>query len=120
LAPDAVIPEDIGEEMASALRIPLAEVKAFHGAGCIECNQKGYRGRVAVYEFFVMTEDVADLLGPNLRTGQLRAAARQHGWRSLRQQGWSKVQNGLVSIAEVQRLTWRIKQPGLELPDAAP
>jgi general secretion pathway protein E/type IV pilus assembly protein PilB len=120
LEPDAVIPEDIGEEMASALRIPLAEVKAFHGAGCIECNQKGYRGRVAVYEFFVMTEDVADLLGPNLRTGQLRAAARQHGWRSLRQQGWSKVQNGLVSIAEVQRLTWRIKQPGLELPDAAP
>jgi general secretion pathway protein E/type IV pilus assembly protein PilB len=31
--------------------------------------------------------------------------ARRYGWRSLREEGWIKVQNGLISLAEQQRLT---------------
>jgi len=57
---------------------------------------------------------VVDLLGPSIKTGQLRAAARVHGWRTLREHAWSKVQAGLVSISEIQRLTRRIKPSALE------
>ncbi|HNQ90129.1 MAG TPA: ATPase, T2SS/T4P/T4SS family [Verrucomicrobiota bacterium] len=107
--PDPDLPADLREEQAQALGISPDAVQASRGAGCVECNQKGNRGRVALYEFFIMTEDVADLLGPSIRAGQLRAAARTHGWRSLRHQGWSKVQAGLVSVPELQRLTRRIR-----------
>ncbi len=117
LAPDTAIPDELREEMASALRLQPPEVMAFKGKGCVECNQKGYRGRVAIYEFFVLSEDIADMLGPDVRTGRLRAAARQHGWRPLREEGWQKVQAGLISIDELQRLTRRIKQTSIDSGD---
>ena len=82
-----------------------AEVRASRGLGCVECNQKGHRGRVAVYEFFLLNEEINDLIQPGLRTGQLRDAARKVGWRSLREMGWLKVQRGLIPLSEQERWT---------------
>ena len=108
LEPDLHIPDPLREEMAHALEIPLAEITASRGTGCVECNHKGYRGRVAIYEFFLINDAVADLIGPDVKTGQLREAARASGWRSLREHGWLKVQHGLIPIAEQERMTRRI------------
>ena len=105
---DTAIPDGLRKEMAKALGIKPAEVKAWKGRGCIECNQKGYRGRVAIYEFFLVNDEIADMIGPGLKTGQLRQAIRKYGWRSLRELAWGKVQAGLIPIAELQRLTHRI------------
>ncbi len=112
--PDPDLPADLRQEMAAALALAPETVQAFRGEGCIECQLKGHRGRVAIYECFVMTDEVADLLGPSVKTGQLRAAARVHGWRTLREHAWPKVQAGLVAISEIQRLTRRIKPSALE------
>jgi len=109
--PDNNIPERIRKEMADFLKIPPADVRAFKGAGCIECNQQGCRGRVALYEFFVVTDEIADLIEPNVKTSQLREAARKYGWTSLREQGWIKVQNGIIPLSEQQRLTHKIFLP---------
>jgi general secretion pathway protein E/type IV pilus assembly protein PilB len=102
---DKEIPESTREEMAASLSLPPAAIRAWKGRGCVECNQKGHRGRVAVYEFFLLDEKIADLIQPGLRTGELRAAARKLGWRSLREMAWSKVQQGLVPISEQERWT---------------
>jgi type II secretory ATPase GspE/PulE/Tfp pilus assembly ATPase PilB-like protein len=102
---DRSIPESVREEIAAALSIPAGEVKAWKGRGCVECNQKGHRGRVAIYEFFLLNEDVAELIHPGLRAGQLREAARKIGWRSLREMAWLKVQRGLIPISEQERWT---------------
>ncbi len=102
------IPDAIRDEMAAALGMPPAAVRAFQGRGCVECGQKGCRGRVAIYEYFLMNDEVADLLGASVKTSELRAAARRHGWRSLREEGWRKVQEGLVPLSEIQRLTRRL------------
>lgn len=106
---DQQMPNDIKEEMAETLKLSTSEVKAWTGEGCVECNHKGYRGRVALYEFFVMTEDISDRIGPDLRTGQLRELARRHGWQSLRERGWHKVQQGMIPVEEQTRLTRRIR-----------
>jgi type II secretory ATPase GspE/PulE/Tfp pilus assembly ATPase PilB-like protein len=103
--PDPEIPSELRKEMAASLGLAEQEVKAFRGAGCVECNSRGYRGRVAIYEFFLMTDVVADLIEPGVRTGSLRRAAREEGWRSLRENSWIKVQQGLIPMAEQQRLT---------------
>ena len=63
-----------------------------------------------MYEFFVMSEEIADLLGSEIKTGRLRGAVRARGWRPLREKGWQKVQEGLIPASEVQRLTYRVRQ----------
>jgi general secretion pathway protein E/type IV pilus assembly protein PilB len=105
---DRNIPEPIREEMAAALGLAPAEVKAWKGRGCVECNQKGHRGRVAIYEFFLVSEAIADLIQPGLKTGGLRSAARKLGWKSLREMAWLKVQRGLIAISEQERWTRQI------------
>ncbi len=107
---DREIPESTCDEMAAALGMAPAEVRAWKGRGCVECNQKGHRGRVAIYEVFLLNEAICDLIQPGLRTGDLRAAARKLGWRSLRELAWLKVQRGLIPISEQERWT-RIIDP---------
>jgi type II secretory ATPase GspE/PulE/Tfp pilus assembly ATPase PilB-like protein len=108
LEPDPDIPENLREEMSRALGMAPAEIRAWRGGGCIECNGNGARGRVAIYEFFLIHDEIADLIGPGVKTGELRAAARKFGWRSLREQAWVKVQHGLIPLTEQQRMTRRI------------
>jgi type II secretory ATPase GspE/PulE/Tfp pilus assembly ATPase PilB-like protein len=105
---DADIPGSIRDEMAKALGMPPEQVKAWKGRGCVECNHRGQRGRVAVYEFFLVSESIADQIQPGLRTGELRAAARQLGWKSLREMAWLKVQRGQIPISEQERWTRQI------------
>lgn len=99
------IPAPTREEMALALGLSAEQVRAWKGSGCVECNQKGYRGRTAIYEFFLLNEAIADLIQPNLHTAELRSAARKLGWRSLREMAWRKVQQGLIPISEQERWT---------------
>jgi type II secretory ATPase GspE/PulE/Tfp pilus assembly ATPase PilB-like protein len=113
--PDPEIPSHVRAEMADTLRVSPAEVKACRGRGCVECNQKGYRGRVAIYEFFLPNEQTAELIRPGVSTGQLREGARGSGWRSLREMAWFKVQRGIISIAEQERWT-----RGIEIPVVGP
>ncbi len=105
---DTAIPKHIREEMAKSLNISPSDVKAFKGKGCVECHQQGYRGRIALYEFFTLNEEIIDAINPGVKAGSLRELAKRDGWRSLRELGWSKVQSGIISIEEQQRLTFRI------------
>ncbi len=107
---DTDIAPAVREEMSQVLGIAPEAVQAWKGSGCVECSQKGHRGRVAVYEFFLLNQQIADLIQPGLKTGELREAARQVGWRSLREMGWKKVQLGLIPISEQERWT-RILDP---------
>lgn len=109
--PEPSIPDGAREEMAAALGISPGEAKAWRGRGCVECNQKGYRGRVAVYEFFLLNDQIADLIRPGLRTTELRLVARKFGWKSLREMAWHKVQAGLIPLAEQDRWTRLIEPP---------
>jgi len=111
--PDLAIADSAREEMAAGLGVPAEQVKAWKGRGCVECNQKGHRGRVAIYEFFLLNEAIADLIQPGLRTAELREAARKLGWRSLREMAWHKVQKGLIPLSEQERWTRTIDPSAL-------
>lgn len=119
-AEDSEIPDSTRQEMASSLGIPSEDVMAWKGKGCVECNQKGHRGRVAIYEFFLIDEAIADLITPGLKTGSLRNAARALGWRSLREMAWHKVQRGLIPLAEQERWTRLIDSSALRAGNPQP
>jgi type II secretory ATPase GspE/PulE/Tfp pilus assembly ATPase PilB-like protein len=93
------------QEMARSLGLAEGEVRAWRGRGCVECNQLGYRGRVAILEVFLLDEAVQDMVSRHASTMELREAARQRGMRSLRDAGWEKVAQGLTTVEEVARIT---------------
>jgi type II secretory ATPase GspE/PulE/Tfp pilus assembly ATPase PilB-like protein len=102
---DQELSRRIRAEMAEVLGVPAEDVKAWKGKGCIECNHTGYRGRVAIYEFFLMDEELQDMVASHRTTGDLRKAAIERGMRTLRMDGWEKVAAGMTSIEEITRIT---------------
>ena len=103
--PAEEIPERIRKEMAQALDLDPAAVRAWRGAGCVECGDTGYRGRIAAYEFFLMDDELEDMVTRGATSVVIRDNARKKGMRNLRMDGWKKVQNGMTSIDEVLRIT---------------
>ena len=95
--------------MAKSLELPLAEVRIYRGRGCLECNQTGYRSRVAISEIFLLDEKVQDMVSRHSPTMELRQAARDAGMRTLRDSGWEKVHAGLTAVEEVTRVTGNLQ-----------
>lgn len=102
---DEFITRRVRAEIADVLDIPSEDVSAWHGEGCLECNHTGYKGRVAIYEFFLLDEEITDMVSAGRTTSELRKAAIERGMRTLRMDGWEKVAAGLTSVEEVTRIT---------------
>lgn len=71
--------------------------------GCSKCN-KGYKGRVGVYETMAMTPEIAQVIMDNGSSLDILATAKQQGFRSLRQSGLRKVIQGVTSLEEMNRV----------------
>jgi general secretion pathway protein E len=85
---------------------PMGEtVPSFRGAGCERCFGTGYKGRVGIFEMMEMDEDIRKLVMANADASELTAAARKHGMRPLREDGWLKVATGVTTADEVIRVT---------------
>ncbi|MDB4473387.1 GspE/PulE family protein [Opitutaceae bacterium] len=75
------------------------------GQGCEECHSTGYRGRVALFEFFVVNEEVERMIHENASLLELRQYARAQGMQSLREDGLHKAAAGVTTLAEVLAAT---------------
>lgn len=89
-----------GVHVSTDLEIPRAKV-----GGCKECRGRGYRGRIGIFEVIFMNEELRDLTLQHVSTSELRRLAVKLGMRSLREDGWQKVTQGMTTIDEVLRLT---------------
>ncbi len=83
----------------------LKNHKFFKGTGCSSCNDSGYKGRIGIYEIFILTPDIGDLIFANEPSSVIRERARANGMRSLRDDALRKAESGISSIEEVIRLT---------------
>jgi general secretion pathway protein E len=81
------------------------QVETWRGAGCLHCMNTGYTGRVGIFELMEMHEDLRSLVMANADAGQLTVAARKHGMRNLREDGWEKIGRGVTTVDEVMRVT---------------
>ena len=79
--------------------------KGYKGAGCDKCRQTGYKGRVGVYELFVLGDELRDVVTANPTLNELRNAARKAGMKTLREDGMIKAENGFTTVEEVMRVT---------------
>ena len=77
----------------------------YRAAGCSECNDSGYRGRLGIHELMHMGDEVRSLVMQNADSSQLKRTAISVGMKTLRDDGAIKVLAGLTTIDEVMRVT---------------
>lgn len=80
------------------------EITLYKGEGCPYCKDTGYKGRVAIFELMVITENIRDLITQNVSTGKIREAAVKEGMCLLKLDGIKKVCEGITTIDEVLRV----------------
>jgi general secretion pathway protein E len=79
--------------------------EVFEGAGCDECSRTGFRGRAGIYELLGMSDAVRQLILKRASADVIRDAAVSEGMRTLREDGWRQVRDGLTTVSEVVRVT---------------
>jgi type IV pilus assembly protein PilB len=83
---------------------PLDGAVFYRKKGCPRCNHTGYRGRVGVFQFLRMSEEIASLAVQHASRDDIARAASANGMRSLWADGLEKVASGLTSIEELTRV----------------
>lgn len=79
----------------------VAGIKFYKGAGCESCSGTGVKGRVAVYEFMIMSDVLKDAIGKATTPIELKKAAIRGGMKSLRISAFEKAKQGVISLTEV-------------------
>jgi type IV pilus assembly protein PilB len=80
-------------------------VKVYKGKGCAVCGNKGYKGRVGLYEVLEITDELRELILVGASALELRKKAIEQGMISLRRSGLIKCALGMTTLEEVFRET---------------
>ena len=99
------VSEGSEREMARLEQFGLKDVKIFHGSGCDQCRNTGYKGRVGIYELLTLDDDTRNFIAKDPSLTELRHFANNKGMVSLRQDGFIKVAQGRTTIKEILRAT---------------
>jgi type II secretory ATPase GspE/PulE/Tfp pilus assembly ATPase PilB-like protein len=77
---------------------------AYEPAGCPQCNNTGYRGRLGLYEQFVVDEEIQEAVSAGAPASKLREIARGRGFKTLWEIGLDAVRTGKTSPEELTRV----------------
>ncbi|MEM0895977.1 MAG: GspE/PulE family protein [Verrucomicrobiota bacterium] len=101
-------PGELSEKEIRALNIDakqLAEATIMAPVGCGRCRMTGMKGRMGLFETFIIDDEARHMINENLSTPALRRRARELGMRTLREDGIRKVLAGRTTAGEVLRVT---------------
>ncbi len=85
---------------------PTKGMKLYKGKGCDVCGNSGYKGRIAIYEAFEVTDEVKRIITDEKNIeGQLSEEATKQRMFSLRDDGILKALTGITTLTEVERVT---------------
>ncbi len=74
----------------------------YRGKGCDACNNSGFKGRVALHELLVASEDLKNLIQGKARTAEILSVAMRDGMVTLLQNGIEKVLRGVTTYRQVR------------------
>jgi len=78
----------------------------FDGAGCIECNGTGYRGRLAIAELLNLSDNIRQLILDRRSAAEIKRAAKAEGMRFLRESALQKVFAGETTLHDINKVTF--------------
>lgn len=97
-------PVQLNEEVIKRLKISPEQAKDavfYHGKGCNACGNTGYKGRLPIFEFLVMSNDIREMVITGSNEREIRAKSRQKGYGGLLESGVSNMLKGLTTAEEV-------------------
>ena len=81
-------------------------VVCYKGKGCPNCNDTGYRGRIALYEVMYIGEEIRELILEGASAVEIKKKAVANGMKNLRMAGLTKLKDGMTSVEEILRSTF--------------
>ena len=93
---------------AEAFKVQLgipASVTIYQSVGCRECRNTGFLGRAAIFEWMDTDNEIRQLILKAGSTDLVRDAARKAGMRTLAEDGWRLVRQGVTTVEEVLSVT---------------
>jgi type II secretory ATPase GspE/PulE/Tfp pilus assembly ATPase PilB-like protein len=93
------------KKLAQRYNIELEEGKVLAGAGCVECNGTGFKGRTAIHELMLMSPELRTLIESGAPDSDLERVARAQGMKLLVEEALERVAQGLTTVEEIRRVT---------------
>ncbi len=104
VCPECSVPEQPPPEMLHRLeQLGKSDGMAWNfrrGTGCARCLQTGYFGRIAIYEQFVLSENIKTLLAEGAKMHEIKRQAQREGLQSLLHSALRKVRQGVTTLDE--------------------
>jgi len=93
------------EDFSKAAEISYSdELKLNKAAGCQSCNHKGYRGRMALHELLMGSDDIKRLIQNKAKIDEIRDRAIKDGMTTLKQDGIEKIFGGYLDLLQVRKV----------------
>jgi type II secretory ATPase GspE/PulE/Tfp pilus assembly ATPase PilB-like protein len=93
-------PNDLQLKLLKGYGFDISGHQLFRGEGCEECNDTGYKGRVAIYEVMPLWQEIQELILQGESSVAIREKAEDLGLVTLQEQGFNKVMEGVTSLDE--------------------
>ncbi len=84
------------------------EIYQHHIGGCPSCRNTGYKGRTAIHEIIVSTNDIKELISRNATAEEIGVQARKNGTRLLRDNVTEMVLDGRTTMDELVKATYSV------------
>jgi type IV pilus assembly protein PilB len=105
LCPHCKEPHELDDLQRKIMRLkPSDKPKIFKPKGCKQCNQTGYRGRMAIIELLRIDSDMDSLISRRAHLDELQKMAMDKGFVTLAEDGVRRIVEGYTSLAEVMRV----------------
>ena len=82
--------------------------KIYHGKGCTDCSDKGYKGRIAIHEIVIMTKKMKSLIEKRASEEEMRQLAITEGTQMLQDSARDLVLEGITTADELNRVAYTI------------
>jgi len=102
-------PVKLSDEVLRRLQIEPSEagkMEFYHGKGCQGCGGSGYSGRLPVFEFLVLDNQLRESIVAGKSEAEIRQMAREKGYGGLFESGVIKLKQGLTTAEEVLGVTF--------------
>jgi len=93
------------ENLLAELGVSDKRAVFYDAKGCEKCRHTKYSGRTSIHEFFVMTDEIRELITKRASELEIRSVAQKQGMKTLREAGLEKARLGITSIEEVLDVT---------------
>lgn len=104
--PEQPIQDDVRQVLGRLLpaKYANAPIPLYRGKGCEECGNSGYRGRIGIYEFLVITPSITSMIVSEINAKDIERKGLEEGLTLMKQDGYLKSLDGLTTVEEVLRI----------------